>query len=151
MTDRSQTIKMLQEVQERIGYIAPEAISWLAERLKLSEQEIYGVATFYNFFRLNPPGKHEVKVCLGTACHVQGNEKIFDAARERLGIDQGETTSDGRYSLIRVACVGCCALAPTVIIDKEVYGRMTQRELQRLLNQIDKEDIQSEKGKRINK
>ena len=145
MSSRSKLIPMLQEVQERIGYIAPETVSWLAEKLRLSEQEIYGVATFYNLFRFSPPGKHEVKVCLGTACHVQGNEKILDAARERLGIDQGETTPDGRYSLIRVACVGCCALAPTVIIDKEVHGRMTQRELQRLFDQMDREDKKLEK------
>jgi len=131
---------MLQEIQDQLGYIAPEAVTWLAERLKLSEQEIYGVATFYNAFRLNPLGKHEVRVCLGTACHVQGNEKILDTLRERLGIDPGETTLDGRYSLVRVACVGCCALAPTVIIDQEVHGRVTQRTLQTLLNKIDRED-----------
>ena len=137
---------MLQEIQERLGYIAPETVSWLAERLKLSEQKIYGVATFYNFFRLNPLGKHEVRVCLGTACHVQGNERILDAVRERLGINPGETTPDGRYSLVRVACVGCCALAPTVIVDQEVHGRMTQRALQSLLNKIDREDKEQKKG-----
>lgn len=141
----SKLIPMLQEIQERLGYIAPEAVKWLAKELKLSEQEIYGVATFYNFFRLNPPGRHEIRVCLGTACHVQGNEKLLGTICERLGIQPGETTPDGRYSLERVACVGACALAPTIVIDGEVHGRMTQRKLQRLLDRIDREDEEAMK------
>ncbi len=141
----SKLIPMLQEIQERLGYIAPEAVEWLAKELKLSEQEIYGVATFYNFFRLNPPGRHEIRVCLGTACHVQGNEKLLDTICERLGIQPGETTPDGRYSLERVACVGACALAPAIVIDDEVHGRMTQRALQRLLDKIDREDEEAMK------
>ncbi len=140
-----QLIPMLQEVQERLGYIAPEAVDWISDQLKLSKQEIYGVATFYNHFRLNPPGKHEIKVCLGTACHVQGNEKLLDTIRERLGIDPGETTLDGRYSLERVACVGACALAPAIVIDDEVHGRMTQRSLKRVLDKIDREDAKASK------
>jgi NADH-quinone oxidoreductase subunit E len=135
-----EVIPMLQEIQEKFGYIPQQAVEWLAEKLKISKQEIYGVATFYNHFRLNPPGKHEIRVCLGTACHVGGGEKLLDTLQERLGIEPGQTTSDGRYSLERVACVGACALAPAVVIDNEVHGRVTQRTLKRLLDTIDRED-----------
>ncbi len=141
----SKLIPKLQEIQERLGYIAPEAVARLAKELKVSEQEIYGCATFYNFFRLNPPGRHEIRVCLGTACHVAGNEKLLSTLEERLGIKPGETTPDGRYSLERVACVGACALAPTIVIDDEVHGRMTQKKLQRLLDKIDREDAEAMK------
>ena len=136
---------MLQEIQEQFGYIPQQAVEWLAEKLKISKQEIYGVATFYNYFRLNPPGKHEIRVCLGTACHVGGGEKLLDALQERLGIGPGQTTADGRYSLERVACVGACALAPSVVIDDEVNGRMTQRTLKRLLDTIDREEKKTAK------
>ena len=90
-------IPMLQEIQEQFGYIPCEAVDWLSTKLKISKQEIYGVATFYNHFRLNPPGKHEIKVCLGTACHVGGGEKLLDTISEKIGIDPGETTPDGKF------------------------------------------------------
>ncbi len=143
----SRLIPMLQEIQEELGYIAPEAVEWLSEHLGVSKQEIFGVATFYNFFRLNPPGRHEIHVCLGTACHVGGGEKLLDTIREKLGIEPGETTPDGRFSLERVACVGACALAPTVVVDGEVHGRMTQRSLKRLLDRIEREDREAMGGK----
>lgn len=135
-----QVIPMLQEIQEQFGYIPCEAVDWLAAKLKISKQEIYGVATFYNHFRLNPPGKHEIRVCLGTACHVGGGEKLLDTIAEKLGINPGGTTPDGKFSLERVACVGACALAPAVVLDNEVHGRMTQRALKRLLDRAKKED-----------
>ena len=140
-----QIIPMLQEIQEQFRYIPEQAVEWLAEKLKISKQEIYGVATFYNHFKLNPPGKHEIRVCLGTACHVGGGEKLLDTLQERLGIDPGQTTADGRFSLERVACVGACALAPAVVIDDEVHGRMTQRTLKRLLDSIDRDDKKAAK------
>ena len=132
-------VPMLQEIQEQFGYIPSEAVDWLAEKLKISKQEIYGVVTFYNHFRQNPPGKHEIKVCLGTACHVGGGEKLLDTIEEKLSIDSGETTPDGKFSLERVACVGACALAPAVVLDEDVHGRMTQRLLKRLLDKVQKE------------
>ena len=135
-----QVIPMLQEIQEQFGYIPCEAVDWLAQKLKISKQEIFGVATFYNHFRLNPPGKHEIKVCLGTACHVGGGEKLLDTIAEKLGISPGETTADGKFSLERVACVGACALAPAVVLDDDVNGRMTQRSLKRLLDKVQKEE-----------
>ncbi|MFX1261459.1 MAG: NADH-quinone oxidoreductase subunit NuoE [Promethearchaeota archaeon] len=135
-----QVIPRLQEIQERFGYIPQQAVEWLSSKLRLSPQEIYGVATFYNYFRFNPPGKHEIRVCLGTACHVGGGEKLLDALSEKLSIQPGETTTDERYNLERVACVGACALAPNIVMDDEVHGRMTQRSLKRLLDKTDRED-----------
>jgi len=140
-----QIIPMLQEIQERLGYIPKEAVDWLSQQLKVSNQEIFGVATFYNHFRLNPPGRHEIRVCLGTACHVGGGEKILDTIQEKLGIEPGETTDDGWYSLERVACVGACALSPAVVLDDEVHGRMTQRLLKRLLDKVEREDMKQPK------
>jgi len=140
-----QIIPMLQEIQEELGYISKEAVDWLSHQLKVSSQEIFGVATFYNHFRLNPPGRHEIRVCLGTACHVGGGEKLLDTIEEKLGIESGETTDDGRYSLERVACVGACALSPAVVLDDEVHGRMTQRLLKRLLDRVEREDKKQSK------
>ncbi|MGY5860906.1 MAG: NAD(P)H-dependent oxidoreductase subunit E [Candidatus Thorarchaeota archaeon] len=142
-----QVIPSLQEIQERLGYIPREAITWLADKLRLSEQEIYGVASFYNNFRFTPPGKHHLRICLGTACHVQGGDRLLAATSEKLGIKPGDTTPDRRYSLERVACVGCCALAPAVVLDDEVHGRTTQRSLKRLLDTVDREDRKAEKSK----
>jgi len=141
-----EVIPRLQEIQEKFGYIPQEAVDWLSSHLKISSQEIYGVATFYNHFRFNPPGRHEIRVCLGTACHVGGGEKLLDTLSEKLGIQPGETTADERYSLERVACVGACALAPAVILDDEVHGRTTQRALKRLLDKVDREDKKAAKG-----
>ena len=135
-----QITPMLQEIQEQFGYIPCEAVNWLAEKLRISKQEIYGVVTFYNHFRLNPPGEHQIRVCLGTACHVGGGEKLLDTIAEKLGVKPGETTHDGKFSFERVACVGACALAPAVVLDDDVHGRMTQRSLKRLLDRAKKEE-----------
>ncbi|MHA1961253.1 MAG: NADH-quinone oxidoreductase subunit NuoE [Candidatus Thorarchaeota archaeon] len=135
----SELISLLQTIQQRIGYIPEKAVTWLANILHLSEQDVYGVATFYTNFRFNPPGEHEVKMCMGTACFVQGGERLLTATRERLGIEPGETSEDKKFSLERVACVGCCALAPVVVADEEVHGNMTQRKLSRLIGKLEKE------------
>ncbi|MHA2379242.1 MAG: NADH-quinone oxidoreductase subunit NuoE family protein [Candidatus Thorarchaeota archaeon] len=142
----SELIPYLQEIQLRLGYIPREAIQWLADEMHLSEQDVYGVATFYKNFRFSPPGKHQVKMCMGTACFVQGGENLLAATTERLGISPGETTPDQKYSLERVACLGCCALAPVVVVDDEVHGKTTQRFLSRLFSKIDKQDKKDEDG-----
>ncbi|MFW9767835.1 MAG: NAD(P)H-dependent oxidoreductase subunit E [Candidatus Thorarchaeota archaeon] len=143
----SELIASLQKIQLRLGYIPQEAVQKLAEEMHLSEQDVYGVATFYKNFRFTPPGKHQVKMCMGTACFVQGGERLLSATTERLGIQPGETSEDGRYSIERVACLGCCALAPVTVVDDEVHGKMTQRKVSRLFVQIDKQDQEEEKGK----
>lgn len=142
----SELVSLLQRIQQRLGYIPKEAVQWLAEEMHISEQEVYGVATFYKNFRFSPPGKHQVKMCMGTACFVQGGEKLLSATVERLGVNPGETTPDGRYSLERVACLGCCALAPVTVVDDEIHGKTTQRSISRLFNKIDKQDRQEARG-----
>ncbi len=122
-------IPVLQALQNKYGYLFPEALSVMAKELKLSEHEIYGVATFYAQFRFTKPGEHLVRVCLGTACYVRGSELLLDSIKTRLNIKPGETSADGKFSLERVACMGCCALAPVVVVDGEVHGKMNQSKL----------------------
>ncbi len=132
---RSELIPILQEVQDVDGYLSEEAIDRIAEFLGLSANDVYGVATFYAQFRYQPVGKHMVKVCQGTACHVRGGKQILDTVQKKLGIKTGETTEDGEYTLERVACFGSCALAPVVVIDDVVYGRMSPKKTEELLKE----------------
>ena len=132
---RSELIPILQEVQDAQGYLSEEAIDRIAEFLGLSSNDVYGVATFYAQFRYHPVGKHMVKVCQATACHVRGGKQILDAVQKKLGIKTGETTEDGEYTLERVACFGSCALAPVVVIDDVVYGRMSPKKTEELLKE----------------
>jgi len=131
--ERDNLIPLLQEVQERFHYLAPEAVRAVADHLDLSENDVYGVATFYAQFRFVPPGLHHVKVCEGTACHVRGSDRILDAISRSTGIAPGQTSDDGRFSLERVACFGSCALAPVVVVDDKVYGRMTAAKTNKLI------------------
>jgi NADH-quinone oxidoreductase subunit E len=118
--DRRNLIPILQRIQEMIAYLPSEAIQMVAKHLHLSAGEVYGVATFYNQFRFHPPGKHPVKVCLGTACHVRGGEIILENFERKLGIRDGQTSPDREFSIDRVACVGCCALAPVALVEEKV-------------------------------
>jgi len=133
--ERGDLIPILQRAQGLYGYLRPDAIRSISRWLKISENEIYGVATFYAQFRFHPPGRHQIKVCLGTACHVKGGEQILITAKQRLGVDTGETTADGEYDLDRVACLGCCALAPVVAVDDKIYSQMSVLKIQRLLDE----------------
>jgi NADH:ubiquinone oxidoreductase subunit E len=130
---RDNLIPILQDVQDCLSYLSPEAVERIARHLGLSENDVFGVATFYAQFRFHPPGKHHVKVCQGTACHVRGSGLILESVVRRLGIAAGETTEDGNFSLERVACFGSCALAPVVVVDERVYGRMTARKTEKLI------------------
>jgi NADH-quinone oxidoreductase E subunit len=131
--DRGFLIPILQEVQEHYGYISPDVVDEVADFTKVSPGEIYGVASFYSQFRFDKPGKHIVQVCLGTACHVRGSERILELLEHQLKDKSGETTPDGLFSLVRTACFGCCALAPVVVVDKDVHGRMSSTKAQKLL------------------
>ncbi len=131
----SDLIPALQRVQKADGYLSPGAIRGISRWLKISENEIFGVSTFYAQFRFSAPGRHHIKACLGTACHVQGGEQMLDVLQRRLEIKPGETTPDGEYDLERVACLGCCALAPVVTVDAKTYGQMSVLKLQRLLDE----------------
>ncbi len=114
---RASMIPVLQAVQAKLGYLPAEAMREVAAFLRVPEVDVYGVVTFYNQFRLNPPGKHSIRVCLGTACHMKGGYITLDAWKRRLEIDAGETTGDREFDLDTVACVGCCTLAPVTVVD----------------------------------
>jgi NADH-quinone oxidoreductase subunit E len=127
-------IPVLQRVQAAEGFLPADSIRRVARWLKISENEIYGVATFFAQFRFSPPGRHLLKVCLGTACHVKGGEQMLEVLRRRLDVEPGESTADGQYQLERVACLGCCALAPVVSLDSKIYGQTSVLKVQELLD-----------------
>ena len=122
---RENLVPILQQVQDELGYLPREAMLEVAQFLRVPEVDVYGVVTFYNQFRLKPPGKHSIRVCLGTACHMKGGYILLDAWKRRLGIGRGETTQDREFDLDTVACVGCCAMAPVNVVDKKAEGRIS--------------------------
>lgn len=131
--EKGELIPVLQEVQARFGYLPDEAMQRVARFLRLSESTIYGVATFYAQFKFTPVGKHIIKVCRGTACHVRGVSRILDEVEKQLGVKPGETTSDLEYTLETIACFGSCALAPVLVVDETVYGKMTPEKVTNIL------------------
>ena len=145
--ERGDLIPILQMIQERHAYLPAEAIKMVAQHLDIPACHVYGVATFYNQFRFHPPGKHPIKVCLGTACHVSGGDIILENFERKLGIREGETTPDREFSIERVACVGCCALAPVAIVDETVQGHMAPSKVEGIIlgYQIEKEKEEREK------
>lgn len=136
----------LQRIQREFGYLPTEAIPAVARLAGVPDSHVYGVATFYAHFRFTPLGKHPVTVCCGTACHVRGSAKLVGDLSERLGIQPGQTSTDGRYSLETTACFGSCALAPVVVIDGKVQGRLTRAHLMKTLDRLDTQDAQSGNG-----
>jgi len=124
-SDRENLIPILQEVQDRLGYLPGLAMEKIAEAINIPVVDIFSVATFYNQFRLNPPGKHQIKVCMGTACYMVGGHITMSSFERRLNISEGGTTPDRKFSLERVACVGCCTMAPVVVVDGTVEGHVT--------------------------
>lgn len=134
-------IPILQKVQDEYRYLPEEILTFVATALNLPPATVYGVATFYAQFSLEPKGKHLVKCCDGTACHVRKNQPIIAAIRERLGLTDGrKTTSDHRFTFEVVSCIGACALAPAVVIDGRVYGQMTPEAVVGVLDEIDAAD-----------
>jgi NADH-quinone oxidoreductase subunit E len=137
-------IPLLQWIQTEFGYIPKEMIQVLSRKLKLSEHEIYGVATFYTQFKFIKPGEHQVKVCLGTACHVRGGAVLMETFERELKIKPGEATNDGKFGLERVACMGCCALAPVVVLDGNVHGKMSYKKVGKLIDEARSGGIKNE-------
>ena len=129
-------IPLLQRTQNIYGYLPRAALYKIAEDTGLQLNEIYGVATFYTQFRLNPVGKYVIKVCHGTACHVQGSETITDSLQDTLKIEDGETTDDGLFTLESVACLGCCSLAPVMMIDDTTYGKLTGKKAVQIVKDL---------------
>ncbi len=122
---KGNVIPLLQKTQEIFGYLPRESMIEIARATGKAPAEIYGVATFYAQFRFTPMGRHVMKICHGTACHVQGADSLDTVVEQKLGVKPGATTADGEFTVERVACLGCCSLAPVVMIDGEVYGRLT--------------------------
>ena len=134
-SNRGSLIPVLQDMQEEFGYLSEGAIEELGRLMGISANEIYGVATFYTQFRFSPPGEHTIQSCQGTACHVRGGHQILKELQQRLGITAGQTTADGKFDLDRVACLGCCALAPVVAVDGKVQARVTAKKIPSLISQ----------------
>jgi len=130
---KGNVIPLLQKTQDIYGYLPQEAMREIAATTGKSASEIYGVATFYAQFRFTPMGKHVMKVCHGTACHVQGADSLDTVIESKLGVAPGNNTADGQFTIERVACLGCCSLAPVVMIDGEVYGRLTGDKLGKIV------------------
>lgn len=119
-------IAVLQETQEALGYLPEEALLHISRRAGIPAADIAGVASFYAQFRLKPPGKHHIMVCMGTACHVNGAKTVAEAVEEALCFPEGETTQDGLFSWEKVACLGCCSLAPVMMVDGRAYGKLSE-------------------------
>jgi NADH-quinone oxidoreductase subunit E len=133
---KGNVIPLLQKTQDIFGYLPQDAMREIARTTGKTVSEIFGVATFYAQFRFTPMGKHIMKVCHGTACHVQSADSLDTIVEQRLGVAPGNTTADGEYTVERVACLGCCSLAPVVMIDGEVYGRLTGDKLGKIIRTV---------------
>lgn len=131
--DRSNLLPIMCKVQEVEEYLTPQAITEISRFLDLSENDIYSVASFYTRFRFTRPAEHTIKVCLCTACHVRGGERILESVERELNIQPGQTTHDFKFSLERVACFGCSGLAPAVVIDQDIHSRMTPVKVKEVL------------------
>ena len=137
----SSLIPLLQESQEKLGYLPRKSMEMISDHLKIPVSKVYGVSTFYAQFRFEPLGKHMIKVCHGTACHVKGADKINESIEVELGIKSGETTEDGMFTLERVACLGCCSLAPVIMVDDTAHGNLDRNKLKKVIRSY-KEGVQ---------
>ena len=134
-------IPLLQEIQNEEGYLSKETIKQISKIFSIKTAEIFGVASFYSMFRLRPVGKHIIKVCKGTACHVLGADDIIFSIRSTLGLkDEAETTEDGIFTVIEVACLGCCSLAPAIMIDTKIFGNLTTDKIEGILRKYNEKN-----------
>jgi NADH-quinone oxidoreductase E subunit len=127
-------LPLLEKVQETIGYIPPQAIPIIASSLGLFPSQVQGVISFYALFYTEPQGKNIVRVCRGTACHVRGGKTVLKLIKQKLGVEDGETTPDYKFSLETVACIGCCAQAPNIVVNKNIYGQMNPKKITTILD-----------------
>ncbi len=135
---KGSAIPILQEVQEIEGYISKDTIREITEHTGIPSAELYGIATFYSMFRLKPQGRHIIRVCKGTACHVSGADNLASMLRTLLELPAGEnTTDDGRFTLLEVACLGCCSLAPVIMINEDTYGKLASDKLAKILDKYE--------------
>lgn len=144
--DRSSLIALLQDVQNIYGYLPASALQDISDFLDMPVSRIYGVATFYNQFRLKPLGKNVIRVCRGTACHVKGSANLLFSLETTLNIKAGETTRDKNFTLETVACIGACSIAPVINVNKDYYGRVSSKEIPKILKKYTVVDSSSEKN-----
>ena len=137
--DRENLIMILQAIQQRYNYLPGPALAYLAEKLVAPLSQIYGVGTFYSTFSLEPRGKNIISICLGTACHVRGAEKVRERIIENLSIRDGQTTQDGQFTLESVRCIGCCSLGPVVKINEDIHGLIASDKVGKILSQYKEE------------
>jgi NADH:ubiquinone oxidoreductase subunit E len=133
--DPNHLVKLLQEIQSELGYVPENAQRLIAKKMNAPMSQIYGILSFYNFFRLFPPGRNRLTVCLGTACYVKGSRSILKEITSRYELKAGQTTSDRRFSLDIVRCVGCCAIGPVMTVNDRVYGRMKPKKVKTVLRE----------------
>lgn len=134
--EKNELMPILQEVQEELGYLPGEAMQKVADFLKIPGSRVYGVATFYDRFHLQPRGRNIIRLCCGTACHVRGAKKIADKIQEVLQVEVGQTTEDMEFTYEEVACIGACGLAPAVIIGRDTYGRLTPDKTEKIIEEV---------------
>ena len=137
--DASQVIPLLQVVQEKTGYVPEDAIGEISEITGAAPSDVYSVITFYKQFRLRPPGTFVIKLCDGTACHVMGSVTLLNVLADELKLETGDTTTDGLFTISPVACLGCCSLAPVMMVNHETYGRLTPQALRRIIRKYRKD------------
>jgi len=135
--ERDPEIIILQAVQQRLSYLAKEYLEYISEKTGISLTKLYGVATFYPSFKLNPPGRNQVKVCQGTACHVRGGAKVLKELEKAIRIKPNQTTEDRRYSLEVVRCLGCCGLSPVMMVNNETFGRVKPAKVEEILSRFE--------------
>ena len=133
--DKSNLIQILNEVQEKFGYVPTIAQEEIAKYLGIEVAEVYGVVTFYSRFTLKPKGKYAISVCMGTACFVKGGEQILERVKQKLGIEEGQTTEDGKFSIDATRCIGACGLAPVFTVNEEVYGKATPQKVDEVIKE----------------
>ena len=132
----SAILAILQDIQAEEKYLPKETLEYVSQRMQIPLGQVFRIATFYNALSLKPRGRHKIDVCLGTACHVRGGDRIMDKLERDLGVSVGETTKDKRFTLEAVHCVGCCSLGPVAVVDGDVYGRLSQDKVPALLKEF---------------
>jgi len=135
--DPQELINVLHRCQEHFGYLPAEVQEVVSEELTVPVAKIYGVITFYSFFTMTPKGKHPISICMGTACYVRGAEKVLDEFKRELGLQVGQTTNDGKFSLSSLRCVGACGLAPVVLVGDKTYGRVAPDDVKNILKEYE--------------
>lgn len=136
--DPQELINVLHKCQEHFGYLPAEVQEVISNELSVPVAKIYGVVTFYSFFTMTPKGKHPISICMGTACYVRGAEKVLDEFKKELGLQVGQTTPDGKFSLSSLRCVGACGLAPVVLVGDKTYGRVAPDDVKNIIKEYDK-------------